>query len=440
MAGLSAARRLRRAGVDVAVVEARDRVGGRVLTVRDGFLPGPCELGAEFVHGQPPVLLDALREAGLRIGETPGGRLCLVGDRLVDGDEVFAPIFEAFDQPPEQDEPFETFANRQQATGRWTALQRAYALSFVEGYDAADPRTASLRSLIDENSASSPIDGERSWRVLDGYDRLPSALAEGLSEADGSLRLLTQVREVRWRRGQVECVLSPGAGGPQQLVRARMALVTLPLGVLKAPVRATSHVRFSPALPGPKREAIGRLGMGGVVKCVLRFRRPFWLDPHAVPRLGDRAGDLGFLLAARSAYEGRVSFPTWWTLRPLDAPVLVGWAAGPAATALASLSPRAALERATRSLAFVLGLEPSQVAAQVNGWRLANWLTDPFARGAYSFVPVGARDSGRQLAEPVEDTLFFAGEATDTNDQRGTVHGAMQSGLRAADEMLRALA
>src|SRR5262249_30651182 len=131
-------------------------------------------------------------------------------------------------------------------------------------------------------------------------------------------------------------------------------------------------------------------------------------------------------------------FPTWWTTRPIAAPVLVGWAGGPPAEALTFQSEDSILDAAVASLAHALKIHPSSLEARLRAAFVYDWQADPFSLGAYSYVPTGAVTAPMRLAEPLANTLFFAGEATNADGQNATVHGAIASGYRAAAEVLNA--
>jgi monoamine oxidase len=180
-----------------------------------------------------------------------------------------------------------------------------------------------------------------------------------------------------------------------------------------------------------KRAAIEQLEMGQVVKVAFRFREMFW-DAQAgtAPQLPR----LSFL------FSDDAVLPTWWTGYPLLTPLLIGWVGGPRAVRLSSLPDAAIAEQALGALARVLGVSTGWLEARLEGWQTHNWSADPFSRGAYSYVRVGGIDAPGQLAAPVEGTLFFAGEATDTNGHTGTVHGALATGKRAADQIIAELA
>ncbi|HEY0163619.1 MAG TPA: NAD(P)/FAD-dependent oxidoreductase, partial [Edaphobacter sp.] len=201
---------------------------------------------------------------------------------------------------------------------------------------------------------------------------------------------------------------------------ASRVIVTVPLGVLQA---------GRPAIePMPKHiaQALQQLRMGHALRFSLLFREPFWTMLEEEPALKD----LGFLLSL-----GEMP-PVWWTTNPEPTPLLTGWVGGPRSSALAGLSAEELAERACGTLARIFDIERVQIRAMLVGCYMHDWSRDPFALGAYSYVAAGGLDASRALAEPVDDTLFFAGEHTDTTGHWGTVHAAMRSGLRAAQQAL----
>jgi monoamine oxidase len=210
-------------------------------------------------------------------------------------------------------------------------------------------------------------------------------------------------------------------------VTARAAVITLPLGVLTAAPQDLAAVRFVPELQD-KQPTYKALGMGEVLKVVLRFREAFW-DPMRPPY--PYLPRLSFLFAPDE------TFPTWWTSYPLVGPQLTGWVAGPRAAQLASQADVRIIGQAVEALARSLGVPTNELETGLEGGHLHNWNTDPFARGAYSYVRVGGLEAPRHLGAPLAATLFFAGEATDADGHTGTVHGAMASGNRVVDEILR---
>jgi monoamine oxidase len=128
--------------------------------------------------------------------------------------------------------------------------------------------------------------------------------------------------------------------------------------------------------------------------------------------------------------------PVWWTARPFDGAVITGWTAGPAAED-APPDPADWVAPSLETLARLLGIPETTLASELDGWNAHNWSADPFARGAYSYVRTGGTAAQKAFAEPVADTLYFAGEATDIEGHGGTVNGAIAAGERAAGYILR---
>jgi monoamine oxidase len=184
-------------------------------------------------------------------------------------------------------------------------------------------------------------------------------------------------------------------------------------------------VNFVPALPDPVRAAIASLGCGPVARLVLRFSEPGPWRTHAGLR------DHGYVHTPSGPLR------RWWTTQPVRSGVLVGWAGGPAAAALAGVSQGELVAGALASLAAELGTSAAELHGALLRAHYHDWSADPFARGGYSYVAAGAEDAPATLARPVADRLFFAGEATHEGAELGTVHGAVQTGERAATLVLR---
>lgn len=161
------------------------------------------------------------------------------------------------------------------------------------------------------------------------------------------------------------------------------------------------------------------LRFGHVLRLVLRFREAFWESNRDISAAG-------FL------FSDERLFPTWWTPLPVHAPMLTGWSAGPHADELLGQSRSVVVSEAIATLARVTGRARERLNGLVEAAYAHGWDEDPFALGAYSYVPAGALAARKRLAEPVAETLYFAGEAANLNGHSGTVHGAIASGKRAA--------
>jgi monoamine oxidase len=286
--------------------------------------------------------------------------------------------------------------------------------------------------------ASDTIDGDRQFRVLDGYDRVLAWLGDSPGAA-ADIRLETVAREVRWQRGHVAVRLETPTGAPLGEISARAALITVPLAVLKRSFDDPESPGALRLLPEPpeKREALSYLEMGPAMKVVLLFKEIFW---DALPQARHASRESIALPRLSFIFSNDPVMATWWTPHPVVAPMLTGWAAGPRAARMAAMTGDEIADEAVAALSRALGMGRDDLNALLTGRYVHNWSADPFSSGGYSYICAGGLAAPGALAAPVEDTLFFAGEATDTQGETGTVHAALQTGYRAAAAIARALA
>jgi len=428
VSGLEAARRLMQRGLSVIVVDARTRIGGRIDTHRLAGWPGPVEGGAEFVHGRPRPLVSALEASHVHPLELKP-RFVMARRGVVQASSAaWHRALGFMDRLPDEDVSFAEVMRRPALRRALDRDARTILQSFVEGFNAADARRISVKGLNRQTEASEAEQGDRLFRVPGGYDALPAHLARPLMKRPGALRLATVVTRVAWGGGGVVVEARSPWGGALPPLHGRAALVTVSLGVLQARPPGPGAIAFAPALPAAKRSAIARLAIGDVVKVVARFRSGLGEGPFgAVPR------GTTFLQIPGAPVQ------TWWVPAPLPSSCLVGWSAGPAADRLRARGTQEVIAAALRGLAGGVGASLRSLAAELEDVRVFDWASDPFARGAYSWVPVGGLDAPAALAMPLNDSLYFAGEATDVGGDPGTVHGALATGARAAHEIRRGL-
>jgi monoamine oxidase len=399
VAGLAAAGVLTRAGRSVLCLEARDRIGGRILTVHDPLSSAAIELGAEFVHGRPPALWDLIRDHRLlayehgaeawhlhnghsekekQVGQVTDRVLSKMAKSRRKKDETFGDYLRHSQQPPR--------------AAAWARLQ-------VEGFNAAPPDRIGAAGLKRDADAAEKIEADHLYRIAAGYEAIPVALLRGIPDHGSVLRLNSVVQAVEWKRGRA--VVHYGGSS----VTCKSVIVTIPLGVLKS----SEGIAFNPE-PRAILDAATALEMGHVNRLTFRFRESFWEENKKFKKAA-------FFISNDSP------FMTWWTSYPVIAPILTAWSAGSGADAPG--------DQALSSLARMLRRRiPTPEAVYFHDWQ-----ADPFARGAYSYVPAGATRTA--LSKPVDGTLFFAGEAASRTGRGGTVDGAIESGIRAAEAILR---
>jgi monoamine oxidase len=415
VAGLAAAKTLAASGFEVVVLEARSRLGGRIATSSQ-WADAHVDLGASWIHGQTGNPLTALvRSIGMPtvttradsqiIYDSNGIELTATGYKNLE--TLRAAIESAVTRAQNNlstDQSLRSaiesgvnFASRSAAD----QLRMNYLMNsdYEQEYGGAG---TSLSAIWFDDDSEYP--GE-DLLLTKGYAALPQYLSQSLD-----IRYQQTVRRIRTpTAGSVSVETQAGT------FTANRAVITLPLGVLKA-----SGVTFDPLLPAAKTQAITRLGMGVLNKCVLRFSRVFWAEAYDW---------LGYVPSQNGQWAEWISLS-----RQLQKPILVGFNAADYGRQIESLSDGQIVAGAMATLRKIYG---SAIPEPV-GYQISRWASDPFALGAYSFLPVGATPRMRDiLAASVNRTLFFAGEATHRK-YPATVHGAYLSGLRAAQEVMAA--
>ena len=452
-AGLAAARDLSRAGVEVIVVEARDRIGGRVFTHKHPDSPVPIELGAEFVHGKSPELWQIAKAANLHLYEVSERHWYFEGGKVSKSHEFWRKIESLMSdmKSSKSDQSFKDFIDSL-PDDEPTRRAKSMATRYVEGFHAGNIERIGIRGLVKANEAADEIGGDKSFRFVDGYDSLMQALWAEAESYGATIRLETVVRQIHWGGNKVEIVCESANGDDR--FHASAGVITLPLGVLQATSDAQGAVRFIPDLPNRRITAIEKLAMGNVLKINFRFRERFWED---LKIWDEDANPVSFADAGFFHCPG-APFPTWWTQLPIRAPVLVGWTGGPNADRFrnatvkeaqsaggsrqeagqrdsATHADSAIVEQAMASVSRIFNISLDDVRAQLFASYMHDWRDDPFTQGGYTYVPVEGLESQQILSQPLDDKLFFAGEATSVGHV-GTVHGAIQTGQRAAKEVL----
>jgi monoamine oxidase len=397
-AGLAAASYLRRSrkGIRVRVIEARSRLGGRMWTARLWPDRPAVELGAEFIHdskiGRGIPELERVRGSHVKWGM---GRFLLEG-QILRGETVGAArdgVSNWIGCYPKENGAISD------ALARWPRQARLIAAADAEGEYAAAPECVSM------NAAYRQWDqwkgGDEEFHTKSGYADLADQLARGVAIECGD-----PVREVRWARGSVEVTTVSGGR-----YRARCAISTLPLGVLRR-----HKVRFTPVLSQAKRDSIRDLGVGRVVKVLVRS--------DSIPK--------GVVYVVSDC-----AVPLWWSSRVGQKGVLVGWAGGRAADALTKIGLESIKRCAAQSIEAIFSGMQSVASRDIH---VVDWSKEEFSLGAYSYTPKGCDGDALRsaLASPERDTLFFAGEATDLV-YFATVTGAMRSGRCAARSVLAIL-
>jgi len=416
MAGLSCARVLAQAGKRVLVLDARDRVGGRVWT-RDGV-----ELGAEFIHGRAQELWSLLEEVGAKTTERDGvmlresedGGLAEDDDRE---EEMFSPL-EQLEEYSGEDMPFAAWLAQSDVPDD----ARPAVLGYVEGFNAADANKIGIAALGFQQKAEDAIEGDRAWHTQGGYQQLAEYLAAQIKALGGEVRLGWEALTIRWHEGHVEVECNRG------VVRATKCVIAIPLGVLQC-VNDEDALRIAPEPLAVKHAR--RMEMGHALRFTMKFRERWWENTDAAEK--SALEKMSFLFTPRRDVK------VWWTTRMEESTLITGWIGGPQAMKLSGKSAGELGDAAARMLAEVFRVSEDFVRAQLEATYTHDWDGDAYARGAYSYVPAGALDAPKEMTKPERNTIFFAGEHTDTTGHWGTVHAAIRTGLRAAQQILSAV-
>jgi len=405
VAGLSAALPLARTGARVTLLDAAERVGGRLFSLNSGGPGAPVELGAEFVHGEPEELIALVREAGLELERVPDEHYELVNG-VARPAEALSGVLELLESAPA--EPDASALELSQSLGLDAEAAHWFA-QFVEGFHAAPLDRVNACSILRQTRGS-----ESQQRVVGGYGRLVEYLRAELERLGASFVMRAEARSVEVRRGHVS-VVTPGL----PVHEAEACIVALPLGVLRAPP-AMGGVAWQPR-PEWLAALVDRFEMGHVWRVTVSLREPVapWKDLPG-----------GAFVHALDA-----SFPTWWSRPSPGESQLVAWCGGPKTARFARGTD--AQEGALATLAELSQLTPAKLSALVTDVRVHDFINDPLVRGAYPYELVGGED-GPDLG-PVAGSpqLLFAGDFLDA-DELGTVGAAVKSGTAAARVLLGA--
>lgn len=410
-AGLMAALELALAGRKVVVLEAHEKAGGRIRTVYSEH-GHPIELGAEFVHGKLPITKELAKKAQARLYEVKGS-IWQRKDGILQKQEDFIEDFSRLEEAwkgLEQDLPVKDFLETCLQGSKYEEL-RFTLQNYVEGYYAADISKASLFALREELTKAD----DEQYRTEGGYKVLVDYLERECKRKGVQFLFQHSVLQLHWKNGAVNAVSSNGS------ILAKKALITVSIGVLQK-----VGITFSPALT-TKTDAAKHLGYGHVVKTNFLFEKAFWKEKHLTHNKD--LSQLNFLFSEET-------IPTWWTQHPKEVPLLTGWLGGPGAMALSTLEKDALLRKALHSLSTIFGVDILQLEQMLAERQIYNWSADPYFEGAYSYAVIDGEKYMNEILQPVDSTLYFAGEGLHNGPEIGTVEAAFKSGRAVAQQLI----
>jgi monoamine oxidase len=421
-AGVFAMRELLRCGLTAICVEARNRIGGRIFT-RRSLARHPIELGAEFVHGESNIVHQLSVEYGLTLVPHVGETYSWFDGQLVPDSELPRPpqmllhelrrLAERFRRAGGGAAPLPVFLGTPEGAEilARSAVTRRYIEQLIKNDHSVEPTVLTLEGWLEPDVTGF----EANFHVDQGYSALLHRASE---EASLDIRLNRPVHRIEWEPG------SASVFARNLKLQSRAVLVTLPLGVLQQ-----GDVIFDDPLPSSKAEAIDALRAGKAFKMVTSFRalhrgKSFWPEGMA------------FLA---SALDSQLHWPTSLWRRRGRRHLLTHLVGGDAADRFGHHPdpPQAIINQ----LVHMFRNERIRDLFVRAEWRV--WHDDPYSRSGYSVLPDDTFPDAREaLGKPVADTLFFAGEAVGVKDKPGnvaSVHGAIESGIQAARDLIESL-
>lgn len=418
--GLMAARKLSEAGKKTLVLEARERLGGRINTLTEEGFSSYIEAGAEFVHGKLPLTEAVLKEAEIGTYNMEGETYQVKHGAIVEQDSFIDDFSVLLSKIKElkEDMPFALFLEKHLKEDKYKSLRES-ARMYAEGYDASDIKKVSSFALREEwmSEASS-----MSYRLKGGYGKMISFLANRSIRSGAIIYHSTIVKEIRWQEGNVEVMCSE-----DKIFNAKKVIITIPLGVLQLKPGSPGSITFTPEI-SDTYNSLQHLGYGSVIKIFLEFKDPFWEGRTSFKGKVRKMPELDFVLSD-------ALIPTWWTQMQGNRNLLTGWLAGPVAKKFQDESEEALILKSLESLSYIFGTKQPFLLDHLIAKKVVNWATDPFALGAYSYATVESKQALKKLTKPIKNTIYFAGEAFYEGAAMGTVEAALSSALNVVKEI-----
>jgi len=398
-AGLIAARKLSEKKYSVIILEAGKESGGRIQTHAPAGNEGVVEGGAEFIHGRLPLTLALCNEGNIKYIPAEGKMYRRINNKWKEETEMtegWEKLIKKMGSLKE-DMTLNTFLEEYYGGDNYTELKK-HVLSFVEGFDLADPEKVSVRSLYEEWSKEQ----EENFRIPGGYNKLIHFIENECLKSGCVMIKEDAVTQIVWQKGEVTAYTASG-----KKYSGEKILVTVPVSLLTG----VAGIEFIPAMED-RSKAAADIGFGPVIKVALHFTKRFWKK------------DTRFIFSEEM-------IPTWWTQLPLKNNLLTGWAGGPKASKMNRHSDEELLEIALVSLSNIFSLGTASLRSNLDQWYVFNW-----KEGAYSYATPQSKAAKKLLNTPLENTVFFAGEGLYEGDYPGTVEAALASGKQTAGLMM----
>ena len=414
-AGLMTAFELSKHTIAVTILESKQRPGGRIDTLYEHSFSQPVETGAEFIHGDAPITLSLLNEAGISyhaVNDTMGR----IENGVFKNENNFEGHWDLLMKEMaslQQDMPLAEFINTYFGEDKYAEL-RSFVINFAGGFDLADISRASTKSLYREWSKEMGTQ----YRIDGGYKKLIDFLETKCRDNGCAIHFSCCAKKISWHKNEIN-VLSMCS----RLFKANKIVLAVPISVLQAGAGNSDYIEFSPAIP-QHTKAAKNIGFGAVIKVILEFHENFWKT---------KTKDAGMIFMQHEIV------PTWWTQSPVENNILTGWIGNEKAKSLQHETDGAILHKAIQSLANSFNVAAEKLHKNLKAYKIANWCKEPDIYGGYSFSTVESAIAKHILRQPIDDTIFFSGEALFEGSPGATVEAALSSGKKTAEAVLKTL-
>lgn len=407
IAGLIAARELAD-HYHIILIEANDRPGGRIYSYKEKIFSTIIEGGSEFIHGQLKETLHLLKQAAIEYVPVKGRMY-----RKEKGDWR-----EQYDMMEGWNELLQRMKNVKEDMTMYDFLHefygdaekadiRRHAIAFAEGFDVANIKKVSVRSLYNEWSHEEGL----TYRIPLGYGALINYLVTECEKKDCRIITDEPVKQIDWETNAVTVYTVS-----EKKFNGNKVIVSVPVSVLQKAL-AIASINFTPPLDDYVKAA-KQIGYGAVIKVVLQFKEALWKK------------DTGFIISDEI-------FPTWWTQLPDLVPLLTGWAGGSKAEGLSIETDDELLEKALLSLSNIFNLPVNDIREKLLAAKVFNWQKNEWSLGGYSYSTPESGGAKKLLNTPVNNTVYFAGEALYDGESPGTVEAAIVHAKETTAKLLK---
>ena len=407
-AGLIAAKELSSRGYGITILEDAEKAGGRMCTSSQNKFGMPVEPGAEFIHGNLQLTLQLLKEANIKYTPINGKMVHFTNEKIKRHDDLDKHWDELMEQIDElkEDMTIDDFLNKYFGDEKYEQLRQSVQ-GFAEGFDLADTAKAAIIPLKKEWAHEE----EAQYRIDGGYIKLTEYLVETCLKNKVNIQYDCFVETINWKNDDVTITTIDN-----RTFTAQKLIITVSAGMLQS-----GKIDFIPAIPAYMK-AVNDIGFGSVIKILLQFKDQFWKK---------KSKGAGFILSNET-------IPTWWTQLPDENTLLTGWLGGPKAYAHKNTSPEEIIQLSLQSLSSIFDYRVEELQENLLHAEVYNWSNDKCSLGGYSYSTLSSAEAKQVLNTPLENTIYFSGEATYEGDAQATVEAALQSGMYAASSIILA--